>query len=643
MDSGSNVSIVTTNMLKNLKCDKSINRTVDKITIKTLQGKFEVSQEIYLQLKMGDISKNIKFFVVDNLELPYLIVSNKDMSDLELIINFGEKKIFQRGKLISKFGEIKGKKINLENEMQRNQQIEKNEVGKQLNSKKVRNKKKNQKKDTHVFVDNNCYHNCNSDMPQIIGNTKFNRVNELINQYSHVFAKNKFDVGEIKLDSPKVVLTSELPVSHRPYRTSPKDDVEIKKQLDALLTAGIIKPSHSPYSAPITLAFKKEDNAKTRLCVDYRKLNQITKTDCEPIPRIDSVLDKLTNAKIFSTLDLCSGYWHIKLEDKEAEKLAFTSNYGLFQFNRLPFGYKNSPAIFQRAIRQILHKYQINFALNYFDDIIVFSNSLEEHVQHLKIIFEICEKENIKLKRSKCHFAKDTIDFLGYEVREGSYSPNNVNVEVIKKLLPPRNMKELQRFLGTINVYHKFIHNYAQIRIPLNHLLKKDIKWKWTPECQEAYQKLKDSLISKPILALFNPNYPCHVYVDASQEAIGAVIKQERPDGSQHPIAFHSRRLKNYEVNYTITELECLAIIDSLDKFHCYLHGSHFTVHTDHNALVWLKTFKHPTGRLFRWSLKLSMYDFDIKYKKGITNVEADMLSRNPIAHHLVSESGNPE
>ncbi|GFY30399.1 transposon Tf2-6 polyprotein [Trichonephila clavipes] len=173
--------------------------------------------------------------------------------------------------------------------------------------------------------------------------------------------------------------------------------------------------------------------------------------------------------------------------------------------------------------------------------------------------------------------------------------------------------------------------------MPLNNLLIKYQNWNWTPECQQSFQKLKDRLISKPILAIFNPNYPCHLYVDASKTSISCILKQQKPNGNQHLIAFHLRRLRNYEINYTITELECLAIIDSLDKFHCYLHGSHFTVLTDHNALVWLKNFKNPTGRLFRWSLKVSMYDFDIKYKKGSTNVEADMLTRNPIAYHIIN------
>ncbi|GFX92335.1 retrovirus-related Pol polyprotein from transposon 17.6 [Trichonephila clavipes] len=176
----------------------------------------------------------------------------------------------------------------------------------------------------------------------------------------------------------------------------------------------------------------------------------------------------------------------------------------------------------------------------------------------------------------------------------------------------------------------------------LNNLLKKNQNWNWTSECQQYFQNLKDSLNSKPILAIFNPNYLCNPYVDASKIAISCILKQRNPNGNQHPIAFHSRRLRNYEIIYTITELECLALIDSLDKFVCYLHRSHFTVHTDHNALVWLKNFKPLTGKLLRWSLKDSMYDFDVKYKKSSTNIEADMLTRNHIAYHIINTTPEP-
>lgn len=474
-------------------------------------------------------------------------------------------------------------------------------------------------------------------IPQIDADPELTK---LLDQYGHIFSKDSYDVGEVRLEPVKVELTSELPVSIRPYRCSPADNKEIESQINKLLEANFIKPSHSPYSAPVTLAFKKNEfgtKSKTRMCIDFRKLNLITKTDSNPIPRIDAMLDELTQAKYFSTLDLVSGYWHLRVRDEDTHKLAMATNFGLYEWLRLPFGWKNSASVFQRTIRQVLNKYSIKFALNYFDDIIVFSGSLKEHLDHLRKIFNVCEKENIKLKRCKCEFAKTTIRFLGYDVSGGRCSPSNVNIEAIKKLIPPKNVKELQRFLGSVNVYHRFIKDYARLRGPLNKLLKKDSGWVWSEECQQSFESLRDSLISKPVLHLFNPNYKCHLFVDASQTALGAVLKQEHPDGELYPISYHSRQLQPYERNYTVTELECLAIVDALDKYLHYLHGSSFIIHTDHAALVWLRNVKHLTGRLFRWSLKLSMFDYEIRYKKGAYNHEPDMLSRSVISHHNIA------
>ncbi|GFW13751.1 retrovirus-related Pol polyprotein from transposon 17.6 [Trichonephila clavipes] len=438
---------------------------------------------------------------------------------------------------------------------------------------------------------------------------------QLLDKFQTTFSQNKYDVGCINLEPQRIHLISDLPISLRPYRNSQQESKEIQTQIEELLKAGFIRPSHSPYAAPVSLAYKKDEGKRSRLCIDYRKLNEITRKD-HPVPLIDFVIDNLTHAKFFSTLDLTSGYWHIKIHEKDAEKLAFTTNFGLYEWLRLPFGWKNSPAVFQRTIRQILQKYQLTFALNYFDDIIIFSQSWEEHLTHLDTIFQICKKENIKLKKSKCQFAQEKIKFLGYEITQGHYSPSNPNIETIRKLAPPKDVKELQIFLGSINVYQKFIKDYAKLRVPLNKLLKKDAIWNWSHECQEAYQKLKNCLISKPILKLYNSQYPCHVFCDASQDSIGVVLKQH-PDGTLYPIAYHSRQLLKHEKNYTISEKECLAIIDALDKFHCYLHGSKFTIHTDHAALQWLKSVKHLTGRLFRWSLKLSQYEYSINYIKA--------------------------
>ncbi|GBO29619.1 Transposon Ty3-G Gag-Pol polyprotein [Araneus ventricosus] len=410
---------------------------------------------------------------------------------------------------------------------------------------------------------------------------------------AQVFSKDKYDVGALRVEPQRIVINSDLPVSLRPYRTSPVEEQEIKSQVEKLLQAGLIKESNSPYSSPVTLAFKRDEGKKTRLCIDFRKLNALCKSDSEPLPLMDSLLDKLSKAKIFSSLDLASGYWHVPIHPKDTEKLAFCTNFGLYEWCRLPFGIKVAPAIFNRLIRRILTKYKIDFACNYFDDIIVYSSSELEHWKHLKTIFEICEKENIKLKLSKCVFAQTKISFLGYEIEQGKVSPNNANIETIKKLQPPTNVKELQRFLGSVNVYNKFIPQYAKLRYPLNQLLKKDVKFNWTNECQDAFDKLKETLTTKPVLNLYNPNVTCHVFVDASQKSVGAVLKQLDASDVLHPIAYHSRTLRVYEKNYAITELECLAIVDALDKFYYYLHGQKFVIHTDQAALVWLKNVKN--------------------------------------------------
>lgn len=458
---------------------------------------------------------------------------------------------------------------------------------------------------------------------------------EILRNYEHIFAKHKYDVGNIRIELQRIRLKSDLPISLRPYRTSQKEQTEINSQIQKLLEAGLIRESNSPYSAPVTLVMKRDEGKKNRLCIDYRKLNSIVKNEAEPLPRIDDILDKLSNAQYFTTLDLASGFWHIPIHPSDIEKLAFTTDSGLFEWTVLPFGVKTGPSIFNRTIRRVLNKYKIDFARHYFDDIIIFSSTFEEHLQHLTQLFHLCEQENIKLKLSKCKFAQNRIKFLGYEIFEGTITPANANIETIKKLKPPTNVKELQRFLGSINVYHKFIHKYAEIRQPLNKLLKKNAYWEWDSNCQNSFQKLKDALISKPILRIYDPTLPLHMFVDASQSGVGAVLKQPDKDDFLHPIAYYSRALRSYEQNYFITELECLAIVDTLDKFYHYFHGTKFTIHTDHASLVWLKSIKNLRGRLFRWSLKLSMFDYTVEYQKGSTNIEADMLSRNPISHFI--------
>lgn len=672
VDTGADVNILSEQFLSKLEDFQVINDK-NNFRIHQVVGKCQILKIISVITTIGKISKPLIFYVIKS-DLPYLLLSIDVINLFKLNINFSNKKIYQFGKEVTykknycdykclafhNYKEhLSGKNWcqikSFMNDEYDSYPSYSNYESVNNNSCKYGFENMYNKMYNNIIDNYKCEHGKSGDFRKFSQNlihkqneskiksedninfymNDENKLVNLIKEYDNIFSKSRYDIGEIKMEAPRVILNSEIPISNRPYRASPRDNAEIKRQLDALLEAGIIKPSYSAYSSPITLAYKRDEQAKTRLCCDYRKINNIAKNDSEPIPRIDAVLDQLVNARVFSKLDLTSGYWHIKLHDEDTEKLAFTSNYGLFEWTRMPFGYKNAPGAFNRAIRRILNKHKVQYAINYFDDIVIFSQNFNDHIQHLKHFFDICQQENLKLKLSKCEFAKTKINYLGYEIGEGKYSPANANIEVIKKLQPPKTVKQLQRFLGSINVYNKFIHNYAKLRNPLNNLLKKDKKFIWNEQCQQSFETLKNSLISKPILRLFQPNLPCHLFVDASGEAVSGILKQEQSDGELHPVAFHSRKLKDYEKNYTITELECLAIIDAIDKFYYYLHGIHFTIHTDHAALVWLKKIKRPTGRLFRWSLKLSMFNFDIKYKKGSTNVEADFLTRSEIANFV--------
>ncbi|UYV64616.1 hypothetical protein LAZ67_3001326 [Cordylochernes scorpioides] len=378
-----------------------------------------------------------------------------------------------------------------------------------------------------------------------------------------------------------------------------------------------------PMDSPITLVTKR-DKSK-RFCVDYRRINEIIAPDVHPLPLIENILDKLSRAKYFSSADISSAYWQVEIDPSSRHLLAFVTLDGQYEFCRLPFGMRNSPQIFERAINQIFQKYKLNFIAHYFDYFIIFSDTLEEHIQHVEKFLEICQQENIKLNYKKCEFLKTSIEFLGYTVKNGTYTPQTRNLDIINAIKPPFNQKTLQSFLGAVNVYNKFIPDYARLRTPLNHLLKKDTKWQWDEKCQQAFTALKESLTSKPVLHLYQDGLPCRLYCDASTQGIAGILKQVHPDGKVHPTQYYSRALRPHERNYTISELECLAIVESI-----YLSGTKFTVYSDHQALQWLKTIKNPSGRLFRWSLRLSTYDYEIQYLKGTQQHEADLLSRNP-------------
>ncbi|UYV66240.1 hypothetical protein LAZ67_4000948 [Cordylochernes scorpioides] len=457
----------------------------------------------------------------------------------------------------------------------------------------------------------------------------------IIKNYPNIFSTNKYNIPKLKIPPINIRTKSDKIIALRPYRTSLSDQREIQEQVEKMLEYDIIEPSFSPYSSPVTLVTKK-DKTK-RFCVDYRRLNEIIVPDVHPLPLIENILDKLANAKIYSRADFSSAYWSIEISPPDRNLLSFVTLEGQYNFKRLPYGIKIGPQVYERAVSQILQRNRLGFIAHYFDDFIIFSNSIEEHLDHLQQFFDMCNRENFRLNYNKCDFFKTTIEFLGYTISSGTYTPLVKNLDVINAIKVPTSVKSLQSFLGSINVYNKFIKDHARIRNPLNNLLKKNTPWHWDAKCQHSFDTLKECLTTKPVLHLFKEGLPCQLFCDASLQGIAGILKQQHPDGTLHPVQYYSRALRPHEKNYTITELECLAVIDSVEKFRIYLAGVRFTIFTDHHALQWLKTIKNPTGRLFRWSLKMSAYEYDIKYIKGKTQYEADLLSRNPLCGFLTT------
>ncbi|UYV64853.1 hypothetical protein LAZ67_3002167 [Cordylochernes scorpioides] len=408
---------------------------------------------------------------------------------------------------------------------------------------------------------------------------------------AHYFPPEQNGAHNLPVPAPRT--NSDKIIALRPYRTSLSDQREIQEQVGKMLEYDIIEPSFSPYSSPVTLVTKR-DKTK-RFCVDYRRLNEIIFPDVHPLPLIENILDKLANAKIYSRADFSSAYWSIEISPPDRNLLSFVTLEGQYNFKRLPYGIKIGPQVYERAVSQILQRNRLGFIAHYFDDFIIFSNSIEEHLDHLQQFFDMCNRENFRLNYIKCDFFKTTIEFLGYTISSGTYTPLVKNLDVINAIKVPTSVKSLQSFLGSINVYNKFIKDHARIRNPLNNLLKKDTPWHWNAKCQHSFDTLKECLTTKPVLHLFKEGLPCQLFCDASLQGIAGILKQQHPDGTLHPVQYYSRTLRPHEKNYAITELECLAVIDSVEKFRIYLAGVRFTIFTDHHALQWLKTIKNPT------------------------------------------------
>ena len=451
-------------------------------------------------------------------------------------------------------------------------------------------------------------------------------VQKILNEYNDIFPETlpSHLPPERSVDHTiNLVPGAEPP--HRPvYRMSFEEMDELKQQLADLLSKGFIRPSTSPFGAPVLFVHKKEGTL--RLCVDYRALNKITIKNRYPLPRIDELMDRLVGASYFTKIDLYSGYHQIRIKPEDIHKTAFRTRYGHYEFLVLPFGLTNAPATFMTLMNDIFREYLDQFVVIYLDDILIYSKTKEGHIQHIKKVLDILRQHKLFAKISKCEFFKHQVEYLGHLISKNGIAVDKKKVEAIQTWPTPSNVSEIHSFLGLASYYRKFVPNFSTIATPLTQLLHKDQKYCWMENEEKAFNELKSKLSSTPVLLLPDPTKPFSVTTDASDYAIGAVLSQNHGHGDQ-PIAYESRKLSQAELNYPTHEKELLAIVHALKIWRTYLEGSKFTVITDHASLEFIRTQTNLSRRQARWLELLQSMTFDVKYRPGKTNIVADALS----------------
>jgi len=499
--------------------------------------------------------------------------------------------------------------------------------------------------DLHRHLREQCYpvelrHHINHLTSHLTDPTHRTNIQTLLWQYGKLFdirhpskinftLENAIDTGQHR------------PVYTTPYRRSPKDHALLTEQTLKLLNQDIIEPSTSPWCSPVVLVKKKDGG--TRFCVDYRKLNDITVKDSFPLPRIDDIFDQLSQSIYFTKLDFKNGYFQIPLAPADRPKTAFSTRDDHFQFTVLPQGVKNGPPTFQRIVNQILGPARWKYCLAYIDDVLIFSQTLDDHILHLNEVFHLLHSFNFRLSVEKCTIAAEHIDYLGHHIHRGQIRPSTDNVRDLLNSPVPSTPQETFRFVKAAEYFRKFIPNFSRIAAPL---------YKYTPSSHNtatlpsstsvtlssteraAYDQLKHILSTDLVLQLPNHALPFKIQTDASKIGIGAVLLQTYSEGDR-PICYMSKKFSPTQQRWSAIEQECYAVVVAIEQWHHYLHGHHFTVESDHKPLESFTIKPQLNNKCERWRLKLQSYDFTVRHIPGTSNTIADFLSRSPVGSAL--------
>ena len=445
-------------------------------------------------------------------------------------------------------------------------------------------------------------------------------------KFHKVFCQRMEKAGQCTAGEGEIELLNDTPV----YTAMPPMSQTMKKELHELvkdmLQRGVIEKSRSNYASNAVLVTKR--SGKKRVTTSYKKLNEKIRADKFPLPRIDQIVQEFTDVQFFSKIDLTDGYWQIKLRERDRPYTAFHTPEGLYQYRVLPQGLSSSPAIFQRIMSSILEENIGKFVRVYIDDILIFSKSWKEHVKHVEWVLKKLEEAHLVLSKEKCEWGKESIEFLGHRIDKDGVHITEFRTEKMKNYPTPRNAKEVQRAMGLFNYVRRFIPNFSKIALPIIRLERKDVKFQWTEECQKAWDTLKEKISQAPILAFPKAGRPFELHTDASKLGFGCVLIQRDTQGRPHIIACQSKTLNEHESKYSAQELEAACIIWAMKTLKGYIYGEKIVVVTDHYGLTYYnKSGKEKSAKAYRWMNSIEDYDYEIVYRRGITNI-ADYLSR---------------
>ena len=454
---------------------------------------------------------------------------------------------------------------------------------------------------------------------------------ELLDKHKSTFAVSPNDLGRTSLIQHAIDTGTASPIKQRPRRPPRAFVDEEEEIIQTQLRSGVIRESTSAWSSPLVYVRKRDGS--TRPCVDYRKLNEVTTKDAYPLPRIEDCLDCIGGAKIFSTLDLQSGYWQIELKEEDQQKTAFSTRSGHYEYITMPFGLCNAPSTFERGMELLMKGLQWKTLILYLDDIIVLGSTFEEHLERLNEVLSRLGQAGLKLKPSKCNLVKSEVCYLGHVVSAKGIKPDPDKIDRIHQWPTPKTVSDVRSFIGLCSYYRRFIRGFSSIASPLTRLMEKSRTFEWDSECQSAFDELKLAITSDNCMAYPNDEGMFILDTDASATGVGAVLSQLQWDESaqcelERPVAFASRSLTKTQRRYCTTRRELLAVVSFVCHFRHFLFGRKFLIRTDHSSLRWIMSFREPTDQMARWIERLSQFDFVIEHREGRKHGNADALSR---------------